>query len=110
MKAGELDERITIKRRTESKNEYATLTETPTTVATVWARVRPETVQEEQASQQTEARATYRILIRRRTDLTEDDWIEWRGDDYDIRGIKDWGPREDKIMIKAERGVAVQST
>lgn len=110
MRAGELDERITIKRRTQTKNEYATLEETVTTVATVWAHVRPESTQEESASQQTEARATYRILIRRRTDLTEDDWIEWRGDDYDIRGIKDWGPREDKLMIKAQRGVAVQST
>lgn len=109
MRAGELNERITIKRRTQTQNEYGTLEETITTLAETWAHVRPESVAEEQASQQTEARADYRITIRRRTDLTEDDWIEWRGDKYDIRGIKDWGPRKDRLVIKAQRGVAVTS-
>lgn len=100
--AGELTERVTLRRYTETKNAYGTLSHTPSTVATVWALVRPLSGSERDRAQQTEERANYLVVIRYRSDLTEKDYIVWRGSEMNIRFLKDRGPRARFLEIEAE--------
>lgn len=103
---GELRERVTIRRTTQAADAYGALVATDTDVATVWALVRPMTGRERSASQQTEAVAMYLVVMRYRDDLRDDDVLVWRGYTFNIRFIKDRGPRAMYLEIEAERGVA----
>jgi SPP1 family predicted phage head-tail adaptor len=104
--AGELRERVTIRRTTETPNEYGTLVPADTDIATVWALVRPMSGGERDASRQVEASADYLIVMRYRADVRATDTLIWRGYAFNIRFIKDRGPRSLYLEIEAERGVA----
>lgn len=104
---GELDERVTFKRRTETKNTYGTLVPSDAEIATVWAKVRPMSGRERDRSQQTEARSNYVVRVHNsataRT-VTEGDFVSWRGVDLNIRFIADAGPRALFLEMECERG------
>lgn len=104
---GELSQRVTFKRKAQTTDEYGTVSEALTDVATVWAHVRPMSGRERVQAQQVEANANYLVVVRNRDDLTEADVIVWRGQNLNIRFIKDRGPRAMYLEIEAERGVAV---
>lgn len=108
--AGELTERVTIRRVTETKNDYGTLVESPTDFGPYWCRVRPMTGRERDHAQQTESTANYLFVFRygvhTEHTITERDTLVWRGVEHNIRFIKDRGPRAQFLEIEAERGVA----
>lgn len=108
---GELRERVTLRRTTETQDEYGTLVRTPTDIGPFWALVRPMTGREREAAQQLEARADYLFVFRygvhQEHTITEADTLVWRGAEYNIRFIKDRGPRALYLEIEAERGVAL---
>lgn len=101
-RASELTERVSITRRTEAQNAYGTLVPADSTLATVWALVRPMSGRERDRGQQTEARANYLVVIRYRSDLTEKDILTWRGTEMNIRFFRDRGPRARFLEIEAE--------
>lgn len=112
-KAGELDQLVTIRRVTQTKNEYGTLEETVQDLGPFWARVRPMTGREREASQQLEEQADYLFVffydIHVENAIQGDDTLVWEdvgGQQYNIRFIKDRGPRALYLEIEAERGVA----
>lgn len=104
IRVGELRERITIKRRTETANDSGTLVAVESTVARLWAHVRPRSGSEQERAGRLEPRAQYMVVIRRRTGISEDDWIEWQGYRMNIRAILDPGPRGQFMELVAERG------
>lgn len=106
-RAGELRERVTFRRKSEETDEYGTVSETLSDIATVWAHVRPMSGRERTQAQQLEANANYLVVVRNRDELTEADVVVWRGDTMNIRFIKDRGPRSLYLEIEAERGVAI---
>ena len=71
-----------------------------------FALVRPMSGRERIAAERTEAIAGYLVVIRARTDLTEDMRILWRGRTLNIRFIKDRQPQEMFLEIECSRGVA----
>ena len=101
---GELDQRVTLRRKTEVANDYGTMVQTDSDYATVWARVRPMSGGERDRGQQTEARANYVVIIRNRSDVQEQDYVVWRGNEMNIRFIKDYGTRPLYLEIECERG------
>lgn len=101
---GELNERVTLRRYTETQNEYGTLVRTASTIATCWALVRPMSGGERDRAQQTEARPNYLVVIRYRSGLTEKDYVIWRGEEMNIRFIKDRGPRSQFLELECEVG------
>jgi len=103
---GELNERVTIRRTTETQDAYGTLIQTVRDVASVWAKVRPMSGGERSAAQQTEAQSNYLIVMRYRADVLPADTLIWRGVEFNIRFIRDRGPRSLYLEIEAERGVA----
>lgn len=106
-RTGELDQRVTIRRKSTSQNDYGTLEETDTDLATVWALVRPMSGQERDRAQQTEARANYLVVLRTvvvdKHSLTEKDVVVWNGDEMNIRFLKNRG-RSLYTEIECERG------
>lgn len=104
---GELDERISIMRMSEREPDGGGgwLPRRPVEVARVWAKVNPISGRERVEARQLTAPAMYRVTIRRRTDLTETDWIEWRGERMDIRFLPRVGSRTPYMTLDAEMGV-----
>lgn len=104
---GELDERVTFKRRDETKNAYGTLVPADTEIATVWAKVRPMSGRERDRGQQTEARSNYVVRVHNspaiRT-VTEGDLVLWRDVELNINFIADAGPRSLFVEMECERG------
>lgn len=102
-----LNEIITISRKTQTQDEYGTLSTTRSTFKKVYAKVRPLSGLERNRSDQTEEAANYRFWIHQRSDILADDIIVWRGTDYNILFIADNGDKEVYMYIDAQRGVAV---
>lgn len=104
---GELDQRITIKRETLSNDDMGGDTISLATVATVWALVKADRGSESEDWDQVNANHTYRFVIRYRSDIRDDDRIEWNGYTFNIRSINDNGGRKMYLELFAERGVAL---
>lgn len=105
MRAGILDQRVTLKRRTVTgQDTFGQDIISMVTVATVWAAVRYLSGRELDQAQQTFAEARYEIEMRRRPDLTikRADTVEWRGQTLDILDVAGPGTREDSWKILAK--------
>lgn len=106
MDVGQLDERITFKRKTLTRDGMGGASETWAAVSdgTMWAKLRPLTGRERTEADRTEAKADYLVTIRYRADLLASDRIEWRDRQLNIRLIRDAGPRAQFLEIEAELG------
>lgn len=103
---GELKERITLERKTKTRDGAGGATVTWASYATVWALVRPMTGRERESAMRTEARAEYLVVIRNRDDILESDRIGWRGRKLNIAFLKNKGPRTAFLEMEAEIGSA----
>ncbi len=107
---GELDQSITIEEpilADDSSGIGKTVTWTAlTTDPTPFARVRPVSGQERTLAAQVDAVTRYRVLIRRRGDLTEDMRIVWLGKNMNITAIADPGPRGAFMTLDCTAGEA----
>jgi SPP1 family predicted phage head-tail adaptor len=108
-RVGELDDRVTIFDIVETTDQYGQTTDTKQDLGTYWAHARPMSGQEREYAEQREGVADYLFIFRRciLTDITirERGFLRWLGQDYNIRFIKDRGPRSEFLEIEAERGV-----
>lgn len=103
--AGELDQRVAFLRESKTDDGMGGSLVAWTTVATVWAKVRPMSGTEREHSDRLNAQANYLIIIRYRDDITESDVAEWKGTRFNIRFSKDEA-RSTFLAMEAERGVA----
>lgn len=84
MRIGRLDQRVTLVRIVETRDEAGGPASSETDVATVWARVISQKGDEAlKAAQQTASR-TIRVGLRWREDVETSWLLRWNGDDYDI--------------------------
>lgn len=103
---GELDQRITIQRETPASDGMGGVTLTLSDVATVAAKVIAMSGNEREDFDALQAEHKYRFVIRWRSDILKNDRIVWRGVEFNIRSIADFGPRTMYLEMDAERGVA----
>lgn len=82
--AGKRNQRITIERKSVSRNSIGEPQVTWSTLVTLWAEARPVRGAEFLAAGQMQARADVLFRILYRSDLTEQDRVVWRGDPYEI--------------------------
>lgn len=106
---GQLDQRITLQRYTETPDgiggvtrAWADLAQTPS----VWAKVTPRLGSESMDQGRMNASSMATFTIRYRADVTELDRIVWRGEAWNIRRIMRKTQRVQYYEIDAERGVA----
>ena len=103
---GELDQRITLQNLTDTPDGIGGVTRAWSDVATVWARVKPQTGREAMAEGRMAATMLTKFTIRTRA-VDETMRIVWGGVQYNIRQIPDSSPRDQFMDILAERGVAM---
>lgn len=104
--AGQLDQRISLQRRTMTRDGGGGADESWSTYATVSAMVRPMTGREREVAMREEARADYLVVLRYRNDILETDRILWRGRYLDIHFPKDLGPRTAWLELECEKGAS----
>ena len=103
---GELTEPIVIQRETLTSDGMGGNTISIATLHSTRAHVRPLSGRESADFDQLTSHSMYLFVIRRRSDIQENDRITWRGTQYNIRSIGDRGPRDLYLELTAERGVA----
>lgn len=103
---GQMDQPITIERKTRTANLSGGFVETWAGVYSVWANVRAKGGREGMTDGRTNATYVVVFTIYTLDDLTELDRIIWNGERYNIRGILRQGGRVLHTQIEAERGVA----
>lgn len=103
---GELDQRISIQTEQTTADGMGGTTTSWSTVATVWAKVRPLTGKEREQGLQVESPATYAVIMRNRT-VSEAQRLKWDSNGDLILNIRFVGrqARAQYIKIEAEMGV-----
>ena len=101
MRAGKLDQRIILQSLTET-SEQGSLIPTYTTEDTVWAEVITERGTEAFQAARINARATIRVRIRYREDVTTKWRIDWEGQKYNITAVDRSMRRKGELWFTAE--------
>lgn len=103
-KVGELNERITVEQFVVSgKDGFGQEQGEWQAVATVWAKVTPQTAQEQARQDRVQTTATYQIKIRQRGDITEKMQVVWRSRTLHIGSVVD-DFEDDATIITATEG------
>lgn len=103
MRAGDLDQRVTVERFTSTEDELGQPIETWAPLFTCWAAVEPLTGREYLAAQAAVSEVTARIRMRFRPWMTAQDRVVHNGTTYGIESLIDVrsGNRELVLMCKA---------
>ncbi len=104
LKAGDLDQRVTLQSRSVVKDAMGQATITWTTEATVWAQVQAVRGREFFAAAQVQQEQTVKVRIRWRTGVSPTWRLVWQGRAHDITGIVPVG-RNDMLEIMCLQGV-----
>ncbi len=105
--AGKLDQRISIKQALNSADGIGGVAESWSELDEVWANVRPISGREEDRQGAVRENRMYMVTIRNRSDILNDMVIDWNGDRYNIRNIKQPTGRKLYLEIVIEYGVAI---
>jgi len=108
-KAGAMDQSITFQRQAATSDGGGGETYTWadfSTDATVWANIKAKSGRESVDEGRVNATFTVLFTVYHRSDVLVTDRIVWNGTNYNIRGIRDEGGRELRLVIESERGVA----
>jgi SPP1 family predicted phage head-tail adaptor len=83
--AGELRERVTIRRQSNSKNpKTGGLERSWATVATVWAKIRSLNGKEAVIGEVLSGVSVFEVIIRHRTDVAASDQVLWNGRELNV--------------------------
>jgi len=102
MRAGQLRHRITIQSVGSSYDDYGDLSNSWSTLATVWASISPISGKEERIADQMQGVETHSIKIRYRSGVTAQNRILFGSRTFEIMSVKDWNERNVFIEILAK--------
>ncbi|KQS64514.1 head-tail adaptor protein [Rhizobium sp. Leaf371] len=94
MRAGKLDKTITIERRGETVDDYGTVSEGWTTIASVRAQVIQSSTEEFLKAAGTTSEQATVFRLRHRDGIQPEDRITYAGQAFDIKELKELGRRE----------------
>lgn len=101
MLIGKLDQQVILQSLSET-NSVGELTQSWTTVGTVWAHVLTERGQEALEAARINARQMIRVQIRYRTDITTKWRVQWGGQNYSVKSIDRSMRRDGYLWFTAE--------
>ena len=85
--AGDLRERVTIQRRSVTRDAIGAQIEAWQVRMSVYAKVAPMGAGEQYRRQQIQAKADWKVVIRYTGDVIPSDRVSWRGRTFEIKGI-----------------------
>lgn len=97
MRAGDLDQRITLQSRSVVQDAHGQDTITWVDIATVWAQCHSIRGREFFAAVQVQQEQTVKVRIRYRADVTQNCRLIWNGVNHDITGVIPVGR---KVMLE----------
>jgi SPP1 family predicted phage head-tail adaptor len=103
--AGQLDQRITLRRRTAGVDALGQPSTTWANLVTVWAAARPQRGREFFAAGQQQAEGGVTFTIRHRADVQVTDQVLWRDQPHDIVSIADPAGRRETLELITVAGV-----
>ena len=103
---GNMDQIISIERKTLVADTMGGFAETWAEVYSVWAAIKAKAGREGLVDGRTNATFVTNFTIRARGDLSEVDRIIWNGARYNIRAVLRVSSRELHMVVEAERGVS----
>ncbi|NLS04616.1 phage head closure protein [Rhizobium sp. P32RR-XVIII] len=103
MRAGKLDKAIVIEQRGEVVNDYGTVSEGWTKVASLRAQVLQQSTEEFLKSAGSTPETAVIFRIRWRADLTTEHRVTYRGQIFDLKEIKELG-RRDGLELRCVAG------
>ena len=104
MKAGALDQRVTLQQRSVTTDAYGQDTIVWVDIATVWAQCQALRGREFFAAAQTQQEQTVKVRIRHRADVDQKCRLVWQGVNHDITGVIPVG-RKDFLELLCMAGV-----
>lgn len=104
MRAGELNQRVTLQERLPGQNVLGEATGSWSDVATVWAQAQPLRGREWFAAGQMQQATDVRFRIRWRSDVTQSLRLLWRSEVYSIDGVIDVDGGRHTLEIMATKG------
>ena len=99
MRAGTLDQRVTLERQQSGVDELGQPFDDWTTVATVWASVQPLVGREFIAAQAVQSEVTTRVVIRYMAGLTAADRVLHNGRVYEVTAVMDVRSQHDELVL-----------
>lgn len=100
MKAGDLDQRVTIERLSGGVDELGQpLPDEWTAIGSCWASVRPLMGREYIAAQAAQSEVTARVVIRYRPGITPADRVNHEGRLYNITAVLDVRSEHDELVL-----------
>lgn len=108
--AGDLSERITIRRESSTADGYGGETITWLDVGSFWASVEPLSGRERNMADQTESPRDYRFIVRRSSEtigILAKDRLTWNGRNFNIEYVAIPDKRSQFLRIDAKEGVAI---
>ena len=106
MRAGDLDQRITLQSVSE-ENDSGSLIQTYNDMASVWAKVISQRGSEAFEAARTNARETIRVGMRYRSDVTDKWRLKWLGQAYNIVAVDRSMARSGELWVTAQAVGAV---
>lgn len=106
LQAGRLRERVTIEAGAHTDDTTGGFDDAWTTLAEVWAEVRPTGGRERLEAGSMRGTQGWRVTIRHRTDVTVLHRLDWRGTKMDIQSVADPDGRREQLVLFCESGVA----
>lgn len=85
--AGDLNERVTILRRSSTRDAMGGQIENWQVRCELWAQVQPMSAGEQYRRQQIQAKADWKVTVRYNGDIAPADRVSWRGRTFEIKGI-----------------------
>ena len=104
---GKMRYEVQLQKPTNTRDTGGGLTEAWTTLANLWADIRPKTGAETYRQGQVQERTVYEFIIRHRKDIGTNYRIVYDSDNYNIKTIKNVDNRDRFMVLECELGVAL---
>lgn len=99
MRAGQLRHRVTIQGVTDTASAFGDVSQSWSSVATVWASVEPLNAREAFEAEQTKTKVSHKVMMRYRSDVSTKNRVQHDSRTLNITSVINVGERNKTLML-----------